>query len=138
MSVVRKITVGGVIQEGVNIGIKNSLSLLGATLLWLITFWIPYLNVGTTIAINTIPIELSKGKVISPTFIFDAKYRRYMGEYFNQDAIKYQKQLLGSTFFFRHKETRKVICAFSLSPDSINTSNLPGSRRKKVKELIPH
>ncbi|MDR0746257.1 MAG: hypothetical protein LBF17_07180 [Mediterranea sp.] len=83
MNVVRKITVGGVIREGIGIGLKNSLSLLGATLLWLITIWIPYLNVGTTIAITTIPIELSKGKVISPTFIFGAKYRKYMGEYFN-------------------------------------------------------
>jgi GNAT superfamily N-acetyltransferase len=46
--------------------------------------------------------------------------------------------LIEECFFFRHKETGKVICAFSLSPDSINTSNLPGSRRKKVKELIPH
>jgi len=83
MSVAKKITVSGVIQEGIGIGLKNSVSLLVAALLWLITFWIPYLNVGTTIAMSTIPIELSKGRVISPTFIFDAKYRRYMGEYFN-------------------------------------------------------
>lgn len=78
----RKITVMEVIQEGVGIGLKNALSLLGAVLLWIITIWIPYLNVGTTIAICTIPIALSKGKVISPTFIFDAKYRQYMGEFF--------------------------------------------------------
>lgn len=45
--------------------------MLGATVLWLLTIWIPYLNVGTTIAMATIPIELSKGKVISPLFIFD-------------------------------------------------------------------
>ncbi|NDV80576.1 hypothetical protein [Bacteroides sp. 51] len=83
MSVVKKITVGGVLQEGFSIGLKNAVSLLGAVLLWAITFWIPYLNVGTTIAMATIPAELSKGKVISPTFIFDAKYRKYMGEFFN-------------------------------------------------------
>jgi hypothetical protein len=83
MGIEKKITVGGVIQEGIGIGLKNSLSLLGATILWLVTIWIPYLNVGTTIAMNAIPIELSKGKVISPIFIFDAKYRKYMGEYFN-------------------------------------------------------
>lgn len=83
MNTQKKITVIGVIQEGIGIGLKNSLSLLVAVLLWFITFWIPYLNVGTTIAISTIPIELSKGKIISPTFIFDAKYRKYMGEFFN-------------------------------------------------------
>jgi len=83
MNVVKKITVGGVLSEGIGIGLKNSISLLLATLLWLVTFWIPYLNVGTSIAMATIPIELSKGKIISPTFIFDAKYRKYMGEYFS-------------------------------------------------------
>lgn len=37
---------------------------------------------GTTIAISTIPLKLSEGKVISPLFIFEEKYRQYMGEYF--------------------------------------------------------
>lgn len=78
----RKITVEGVLREGLGLGLKNAPSLLGAVILWALTFWIPYLNVGTTIALSTIPIELSKGKIISPTFIFDAKYRKYMGEYF--------------------------------------------------------
>ena len=82
MYTVRKITVGGVLQDGLGIGLKNAPSLIGAAVLWFLTCWIPYLNVGTTIALSMIPIELSKGKIISPTFIFDAKYRRYMGEYF--------------------------------------------------------
>jgi hypothetical protein len=98
MSEVRKITVGGVIQEGFDIGLKNSFSLLGAVLLWAITIWIPYLNVGTTIALSTIPIELSKGKVISPTFIFDAKYRKYMGEYFILNGLMIMAFL--PAFFF--------------------------------------
>ncbi|MDH6354897.1 hypothetical protein M2132_001232 [Dysgonomonas sp. PH5-45] len=78
----RKITVAGVLQEGFALGLKNIASLIGAVILWLITIWIPYLNVGTTIAICSIPVELSKGHVISPLFIFDAKYRQYMGEFF--------------------------------------------------------
>lgn len=77
-----KITVAGVIQDGFTLGLKNIASLIGAVLLWIITIWIPYINVGTTIAIYSIPIELSKGHVISPLFIFDAKYRQYMGEFF--------------------------------------------------------
>jgi len=60
-----------------------------------------------------------------------------LNEFFNIDALKYQEQMLGQTYFFRHKKTGKVVCAFSLSPDSLNTANLPGSRRKKVKENIP-
>lgn len=47
------------------------------------------LNVGTTIAMATIPIELSKGKVISPLFIFDGKYRKFMGEYFTLIGLMY-------------------------------------------------
>ncbi len=78
----KKITVFGVIGEGFSIGMKNSLSLLGAVILYALTIWIPYLNVGTTIAMCSIPVELSKGKVISPFFIFDARYRKYMGEFF--------------------------------------------------------
>lgn len=77
-----KITLGSVLSEGLGIGVKNALSIVAATVLWMLTIWIPYLNVGTTIAMTTIPIELSKGQIISPLFIFDAKYRQYMGEYF--------------------------------------------------------
>jgi len=98
MNAVKKITVGGVIQEGIGIGLKNLLSLLVAVLLWFLTFWIPYLNVGTTIALSTIPIELSKGKIVSPTFIFDAKYRKYMGEYFSLLGLMFLSIL--PAFFF--------------------------------------
>ena len=50
--------------------------------LWLITIWIPYLNVGTTIAITLLPTQLAKGEIVNPLGIFDSKYRRYMGEFF--------------------------------------------------------
>lgn len=94
----RKITVGGVLSEGISIGIKNVVSMLGATILWLLTIWIPYLNVGTTIAMMTIPIELSRGKVISPLFIFDGKYRQYMGEFFTLIGLMYLS-ILPAMFF---------------------------------------
>jgi len=61
-----------------------------------------------------------------------------LNEFFNVDAIKYQEQMLGQTCFFRHKRSGKIVCAFSLSPDGLNTSNLPNSRKKKIKENIPH
>ena len=60
-----------------------------------------------------------------------------LNEFFNIDALKYQEQLLGQTYFFRHKITGKVVCAFSLSPDGLKTFDLPNNRRKKVKETIP-
>jgi ribosomal protein S18 acetylase RimI-like enzyme len=60
-----------------------------------------------------------------------------LNDFFNSDAIKYQSQLLGQTYFFRHCETWQIVCAFSLSPDSLKMTWLPGSRRKKVRELVP-
>lgn len=56
-------------------------------LLWLVTVWIPYVNVGTTIALATLPVKLSKGEMISPMFIFDSEYRHCMGEYFILQAV---------------------------------------------------
>ena len=78
----KKLDIKEVLTEGVGIGIKNIVSLVLATILYVVTVWIPYLNVGTTIAFCSIPVELSKGNIINPLFIFDAKYRKNMGEFF--------------------------------------------------------
>ena len=78
----KKLDIKEVLTEGVGIGIKNIVSLVLATILYVVTVWIPYLNVGTTIAMMSIPVELSKGNVINPLFIFDAKFRKNMGEFF--------------------------------------------------------
>jgi GNAT superfamily N-acetyltransferase len=61
-----------------------------------------------------------------------------LNEFFAKDAIKYQEELLGETFFFRLKKNSEVVCAFTMSNDSIRTDDLPNSRKKKVKEHIPH
>lgn len=75
------------ITDALAIATKNMASIVVAVLLWAITIWIPYVNVGTTIALATLPVKLSKGEVISPTFIFDSEYRHIMGEYFILQAI---------------------------------------------------
>jgi len=58
--------------------------------------------------------------------------------FFNRDALLYQNERLGKTFYFRHKQTQKVVCAFSLSADSVKTFLLTNNRRRKVRELLPH
>lgn len=63
------------------IGTKNIASIVAAAVLYVLTIWIPYINVGTTIAICNLPVELSKGGVINPLSIFDSKYRHQMGEF---------------------------------------------------------
>ncbi len=77
----KTINFGETLKDALVIGLKNAPSLIAAVLLWIVTIWIPYLNVGTTIAISLLPTELAKGNVINPFGIFDSKYRRYMGEY---------------------------------------------------------
>ena len=61
-----------------------------------------------------------------------------LNDFFNHDALNYQNQWLGRTYFFRHKRDGKIVCAFSLAADSVKTFLLPNSRKKKVKELVPH
>jgi GNAT superfamily N-acetyltransferase len=61
-----------------------------------------------------------------------------LNDFFKNDAINYQKELLGETFFFRDNESNDIICAFTISNDSIRTDDLPNSRKKKVTQFIPH
>ena len=60
-----------------------------------------------------------------------------LNEFFNDDALAYKRQMLSRTFFFRHIASGAVVCAFSFSASAIKTAELPGSRRKKVKEYVP-
>lgn len=78
----KKFTFSDALSNAYQIGIKNILSLIGAVVLWVLTIWIPYINVGTTIAIATLPASLSRGNVISPLEIFNKKYLKNMGDFF--------------------------------------------------------
>jgi len=78
-----KLAVGATIQEGIAIGVKNIGPILVNVLLWALTIWIPYINVGTTIGLTAgIVSKASRGEIIPITEIFDPKYRKYMGEFF--------------------------------------------------------
>ena len=77
----KKLDFAETLKDSIEIGVKNAPSIVVAVILWLVTIWIPYINIGTTIAIKLLPVELAKGNVINPLSIFDSKYRRYMGEF---------------------------------------------------------
>ena len=78
-------------------------------------------------------IVLSEEQVISD---FDCG-NEDLNEFFNCDALLYKRQMLSETYFYRHKSSGKMVCAFSFSASAIKTVDLPGSRRKKVKEYVP-
>jgi len=78
-----KLAVGATIREGITIGTRNIGPIFVNILLWALTIWIPYLNVGTTIGLMAgIVSKASRGEIIPMTEIFDPKYRKYMGEFF--------------------------------------------------------
>jgi len=80
---VKKLDIIATIKDGISIGMSNMVPIFVNVLLWALTCWIPYLNVGTTIGLWVgIVSKASRGEAIPMTEIFDSKYRKYMGEYF--------------------------------------------------------
>ena len=77
----KKLDFAETFKDAITIGVKNAPSVIAAVALFLVTIWIPYINIGTFIAITLLPTQLAKGEVINPLGIFDSKYRRYMGEF---------------------------------------------------------
>ena len=61
------------IGDGVRYGLKNFLPLLLTMLLYLVTIWIPWLNVGTTIGLYKAIIRVGRGESVDPAAIFDKK-----------------------------------------------------------------
>ena len=94
----KKLKIMATIKDGIAIALLNYLSLILTLVLYIVTIWIPYLNVGTTIAVNSLPAEMAKGTVINPLFIFDGKYRRNMGEYFILNVLMAGAILIGFLF----------------------------------------
>ncbi len=83
MEAKKRLDVSVALKGAFEIGLKNVFTILGASLLWGLTVWIPYLNIGTTIAFFTVlPVKLAKGEPFSPTDIFDARYRENMTNFF--------------------------------------------------------
>lgn len=77
-------------------------------------------------------------KLLKNCFAFDCGHSD-LNEYFNKDAIPYAKQLLGKSYCFMLDENPKIIvCAFTISNDSIKTLDLPNNRKKKVISDIPY
>ena len=92
--------IGDIITNGFQIGLKYFLPLLVNYVLWIITIWIPYLNVGTTIGIVAIAAKISKGQPISMTEIFNPAYRKEMGNFFLACAFVGMGVGIGFIFLF--------------------------------------
>ena len=79
---IQKLQVIPTINEGILYGLKNIPSLLGMVVLYVLTVWIPYLNVGTTIGLYKAVIKIGRGEVINPLDIFAKENRQNLGDFF--------------------------------------------------------
>ena len=91
-------TVSTILKDGLGLGLKNFLPLVAVVILYTLTCWIPYLNVGTTIALVSLPAAMSRGEAISPTEIFDGKYRKNMGNFFLLCVFYFLAVVIGILF----------------------------------------
>ena len=61
-----------------------------------------------------------------------------LDNFFNNDADNFNRQLLGYSYCFRLNENPSdIVCAFTVSNSSVDARHLPGSRKKKLVELVP-
>ena len=96
----KKLNVIDTVKDGISIGIKNIGPILVNIILWLLTVWIPYLNVGTTIGLVVgIVSKASKDETIPFTEIFNPIYRKYMGEFFISSGLVGLGVAMGMFFF---------------------------------------
>ena len=77
---IKKLNIMATLKDGVAIALVNYLSLVATAALYVLTIWIPYLNVGTTIAMSSLPAEMAKGNILNPLFIFKGEYRFFIGD----------------------------------------------------------
>lgn len=82
-----ELSVSKVLSDGFRGFKENFLQVFLTYLLYIITCWIPYLNVGTSIAIAVLPAKIAAGERIECTYIFDKRWFKFMGQYFILQGI---------------------------------------------------
>ena len=70
------------------------------TILWILTIWIPYINVGTTIALWAFTASIARNESFTVEELFAAKYRKRMGEYFLLTILVFLGTICGFMFLY--------------------------------------
>jgi len=82
-------------------------------------------------------LKLYNQELIDSCNPFDCDHQD-LNDFFTNDVVNYSSELLGKTYCFTLDEDPTIIvCAFTISNDSIKTTHLPNSRKKKVIKEIP-
>jgi len=69
------VTFSDLFMSGMQIAFRNWLPILGALVLIVLTFWIPYLNLGTFVAFFMLPLFISNKKGLNPMDVFKPEHR---------------------------------------------------------------
>jgi len=75
--------------------------------------------------------------VINSCNVFDCSHKD-LNDFFANDVIDYSNELLGKSYcFILDRDPSVIVCAFTVSNDSIKTTSLPNSRKKRLIKWIP-
>lgn len=87
--------------------------------------------------LNNCTLRVYDSELISSCQPFDCD-NSDLNDFFRYDALKYHSELLGKTYCFTlDKNPKIIVCAFTISNDSIKTFLLPNARKKKLIKEIP-
>lgn len=126
------LTPGSILIAAYRLGLDNTRTILSAGTLWLLTLWIPYLNIGTTIGMLNLIVSIGRNEKFAPTSIFNKEYRANMGEFLLLLSFAVVGILLGLVLgiipgimlYFAWSQSFLLMEAHSLSPiQAIRASN---------------
>jgi len=82
-------------------------------------------------------LKVYNQEIVDECELFDCG-NQDLNDFFRDDALNYTSELLGKSYCFTLDDDPSIIvCAFTISNDSIKTTNLPNARKKKVSKAIP-
>ncbi len=95
-----KLDIMQTIKEGILYGLKNFFPLLLMVILYAVTVWIPYLNIGTTIGLYKAVIGIGRGETIDPTAIFSKENFKNLSGFFLLLGLLYMGITVACFFMF--------------------------------------
>ena len=91
------LTIRNIMINTISIAKANFLSIILISLIWILTIWIPYINVGTTLAMWGFCITIAKNEKFDVSDLFASKYRKYIGEFFLLTAFLFFGSTIGKS-----------------------------------------
>lgn len=60
-----------------------------------------------------------------------------LNDFFASDFLSYEENLFGKTYCFVDEENNEIVCAFTVSNDSVKASFMDNSSRKRIRKELP-